>query len=1176
MLAKLIKTFWALILLWGAPTWSFSAGGADGKICQECHSQKFLRQNFAGSPEKIAYGDQSVYHAKLSPCPGIRVLAEDLFFTESRLQKYASILSGMNQGQIKVQELNKIIHQIEAELEILKQQRMNSPGELMKDTETLRLSLQKVYDQIWQMRTEKEKRWLIGVGSLIFLVFLGLLLVALKKLTNLGKFPIIIIFLTVNLGLGSCSAKLGETPQGKEQERLEQALAIAQKKVKEIEDAYQKIILLLDLAKEYAQLDPPAAQQTWKLAKEIASSNQERNKEIIAQLEMVRSSLSVEKINPDSLKELQGKIDQIRGSIFLWRLLAEEWLTVDVREGRQILEGVTKEVLRLPEGEIRDRELKALGEIWGDIDKEEALKLISKIKDPFLRVMSLGRWALAHPDKEQTLVLLPKTRQEVSLISSPWRQVQALIRLSAWAAQIKEEEGAKYAELTWPKIEELADQQLQSWAAQEMIKSWAPINIQKAAGWLKKIPEKFGESRVYSLRHMAHAPSAPAKAKYLHQALAEAKGIADEYERRKLSTLIRQDLLVLDQEQALKDIRELKDFYALAQMKPKIWRAMSAADQEKGLKLAQYIAEEEVRYPLILELLKDLLPNQRREVLNLYKEVYQLTNDISLPYQRWLILRELSEKWGPLDAEGRVTCLREMEKTLPQFSSSGPRAEILSYLAASWKSMDEGKSKSLLEKQAREAYAAQKILEEIRLWGKLDIKRAEALAKNIPAEFSGERIQAYKEIFRLLKKEKPQEAWKYLEIAWQEAKKLSPPTKVMVELVKEGTGVNKNGIRELISQVPGRQERDLLLQEAAKALIRTGQISDLETAWQISMDITDTSLALDLYEKIRALLKTKNLGQALTKSSPAGLWVLQNGGTDKEEAEEVIRQIGEQKAQARLWAFRAMNLAQTDEEQALHIAQKISGIDQEAYSLVLYKIGSQFRKWNREKGKSVLQQALIAADKIKEADLRRERIHQLAKEVYYLDQNLAQTILQKLLTDFPLAQKDLLWTLVEWHPHLTKQIAQEAKNPYDRAQIILRGAEVLLTSGWAENIKLLEAAAQWAKRIDKARWQGKVAEILILSEDQKGWEIWRQIADPEERVKILIQIGQRKNYMPPEKVDKILEKAMAETFKVTDVQKRIKLMTEIGRCWMPQNKQKGREVFSQAYHVASNSAEFIH
>lgn len=1171
---KLIKIFFTLFFLWGVSNWSFPVWARGEKICQECHSQKFLRQNFTGSLETIVYREQSVYQAKLNPCPGIRSGAEDLFFTESRLQKYRAILSAENKGQIKVQELNKIIRQIEAELEILKKERMSSPAELTKSTAALRLSLQKVYDQIWQIRTEKEKRWLIGVGSLIFLVFFCLLLFALKKLTDLGKIPVIIIFLSLSLGLGSCSEKLGEAPKSKGQERLEQALVIAQKKVKEIEEAYQKIILLIDLAKEYGQVDPSGAKQIWKLARKIATNIKEQSKEFIPQLEMVRSALPAEKINPDAISELQEKMDQIQGSIFLLRHLAEEWLTVNLKEGRQVLEIVTDEVGRLPPGELRDRELKALAEIWGTLEKGEALKLINKIKDPFLRATGLGRLALLHPDAEQAIVLLQGAVQESFRIPQSWRQVQILIRLSAWGAQIKQEEGEKYAELTWKKIEELGDQQLQSWAGQEMIKKWAPINSPKAETWLKKIPEKFAESRVYSLWHLARPTSLSPRLDYLHQALAEAKKIDDEYERGKLSALVLEDLLRLDPREAFKNLRELKDLHLFAQRKAKILGAMATADKGGGLKLVQNIAEEEIRYPLILELLKDLWPHQKRELLNLYKEAFQLANYISVPYQRWLILRELSEGWGRLDANGKIACLKEAARTVTQIPS-GQKAEVLSYLAASWKSLDEEKSRGFLEKHAHETYGPQNILEEIRLWGKLDIKRAEALAQTLGEEFLFQKIQAYKEIARFLKEEKLQEAWKYLEMAWQEAQKVSPNFQIMMELVKEGTAVNKRGVSELISQIPVRRQRDLLLQELGKTLLKTGQIPDLETVWQISREIADTSLVLDLYEKIGMLIKTKKGEQGLSKSFRAGLWILQNWSAPKEKVEEELLQISDQKIKARLLAFWATNLSRTDEEEALPIAQKISGIDQEAYSFALYKIGSQLRKWNREKGRNVLEQALRATEKIKAGDLKIERTHQLVKEIYYLDQNLAQSMLRKLSTDSPSVAKDLLLTLVEWNPHMTKKISQEGNNPYDQAQIILRGVEVLMTKGWAENNKLLEAAAQWAKKIDNARWQGEVTEILILGAEQKAWEIWQQIRDPEERVKILIRVGQRKNYLPPEETNKILEKALAETLKMTDVNKRIKFMVEIARYWMPQDKQKGKGILSQAYHIAINSLEFM-
>ncbi len=1169
---KLIKLFFSLTFLLGSSFWFFPVWAGE-KICQECHAQRFMRQNFTGSIESLV-ADLSVYQAKLDPCPGRRTVAEELFLTESRLQKYASLLYAEEKDRAAVQGLKKKINQSGREFEILKQQRIDSLRELAKATSTLRLSLQKIYEQIGQMREEREKRWLIGLGSLIFLFFFFIFLIALRKVSRWEKILALTIFLIINWGLISCSTKLGEAPQKKVQEQLNQALALAQKKGKELEDTYQRILLLIALAKEYAPIDPAAAKQTWKLAQEIATRTKEGNKEITSFLEGYSSSLPLEKINTASLSELRGELTRLQGSIFLSRLVAEEWLAVDPKEGSQFLKDVTEEVFHWPEGDLRDRELKALAEIWSAIEKEEALKLISRIKDPFGRALSLGRLARTYSDKDATLLLWPKAEQEIFFIKDSWRRVQALMRLAGWAGSTSPQEGERLAEITWKKIKELPDPQLQSWAAQEMIKNWAKVNRVKAEEWLKRIPPELAESRVYALLYLARHSSGTVKVKYLLQAIEEAQAITDELGRRKLYAWVWEDLFLTEEKEAFKYLQELKDPYILEQIKPKIWRTAAKDGRRQGWQLVQDIGAEELRYPLILELLKDLVPEQRELLRDLYREVRRLAQELSSPYQRWLILRELSERWGRLEIKGKVACLEEAEKILSEISNPPQRAEILASLAASWKDIDEQRSKRLLARLDEEKYSAQKILEEMRLWGKLDIKKVQELLKDWPAEFPAEKIQAHMEIIRLLKKGKPEEAWPYFEHTWEEARKVSASSKVMAELVREGATLDKKGLRKLIGQVPSRGEQDFLLLELAKALIKGGQIADVEVAWQMIEEINDISSALDLYDKIGALLRMKKMEQASTESLRLELAALQDWPANQEKAVAKALPIKKAKLKARLLAFFAISLSQIDEEKALAIAEKISALDQEAYSFALYKIGSQLRRWNRTKAGSVLDQAWRVAEKIKEEDERFRRSHQVAKEIYNLNQDLAQRVLQKLLSEFPARRREILLTLVEWQPHRARQIAQETENLHERAQIILRGAEILMAKEWAENIRLLEKATQWAKGIDNSRWPGEVAEIWILSQGQKGWEIWRQIGSLEERVKILLRILRDKNYLPREEMESISEKAISEALKIEEKNLRIKFLIEIGSYWNHQDKQKAKAIFSQAYHIAHQIADF--
>ena len=68
-----------------------SALGKPAGVCVECHSSATLQ-----SMKDSSFGlDRSVYQARLDPCPGIRSLSEDNFFTESRIVKLNDILGEM-------------------------------------------------------------------------------------------------------------------------------------------------------------------------------------------------------------------------------------------------------------------------------------------------------------------------------------------------------------------------------------------------------------------------------------------------------------------------------------------------------------------------------------------------------------------------------------------------------------------------------------------------------------------------------------------------------------------------------------------------------------------------------------------------------------------------------------------------------------------------------------------------------------------------------------------------------------------------------------------------------------------------------------------------------------------------------------------------------------------------
>ena len=146
---------------------SFTSAKTQG-YCVECHSKEVIK-DFALTEY------QSIYHTKLDPCPGIRTLSEEIFFTESRIIKLDEILQNIDEeGRTKNTLINEVSKTAEA-LPHLKGEKFFSMVKVKQNASSLRASLQKIYDRTLQIREESDRRWLIGVGSLIFLGILSLI-----------------------------------------------------------------------------------------------------------------------------------------------------------------------------------------------------------------------------------------------------------------------------------------------------------------------------------------------------------------------------------------------------------------------------------------------------------------------------------------------------------------------------------------------------------------------------------------------------------------------------------------------------------------------------------------------------------------------------------------------------------------------------------------------------------------------------------------------------------------------------------------------------------------------------------------------------------------------------------------------------------------------------------------
>ena len=170
--------------------------------CLECHSSR----SFPDSSLSGMTSDRSVYLAKLDPCPGLRSASEEMYFTETRMVKMHGILRTLAREGWSTEALEKKAGQTGEPFSRLKNGGIQSTRELVRESSTLRSALQKIYYQTVQAGAESDRRWLIGIGILCFIVLLVLLGVGFQKLARMGKMGLLLLLVGGNIFLAACSS----------------------------------------------------------------------------------------------------------------------------------------------------------------------------------------------------------------------------------------------------------------------------------------------------------------------------------------------------------------------------------------------------------------------------------------------------------------------------------------------------------------------------------------------------------------------------------------------------------------------------------------------------------------------------------------------------------------------------------------------------------------------------------------------------------------------------------------------------------------------------------------------------------------------------------------------------------------------------------------------------------
>ncbi len=1184
-----------------APVWAENTGA-----CLECHSQSVFRDRQAAIRVSLLEETGSVYQIKIHPCPGLRSLAEENFFTASRILRLQEILKELEKTGWATGSLQQNLHRNAEAFSSLKAEATRSSSRFSQETMALRSRLQKIYDRASQMREETGRRWLIGVGSLVLLALLVLVGIGYGKMNRIGKLLWVVGLAVGCFTLNACSSERGETTKkSPAQEQVDRSLSVARQVSGQVEDGFHRSVLLAQMARHWASIDRQEAERTFELAWKIASQAQEKS-ENLERLEPIvsrwpePSAAASEKVNWDSVLDLRDQLRQFRGRTWALRVVAEEWLKVDPVRGRQALERALQEAASGKDAEIRDRELRAIAETWARVDRQVAWEVSRSIQGFLLRSMALKEVGRAFKNGETKDEVYAEAWQAAAKIEAPEEKLYTMIRIAAAAASVSRGNKKTWAQRVWDQIDQEKNLQLRSWVIRDLVQVWRPIDRVQAERWLDGIPLDFPDPRVYALLALSQGGKAPEEKRLalLQKALAETMNVSDPFEKEKLNRLVIEAISRLEPEKGMALIPRLSHAYDRSRILTQIACQEGAKDKALGLAVTGKIPLEAFRQKAIVEAIDRWVDQERDQFRQLGHEALQAAASISDPYERVFQLIKIGKTGETGDRRTTSESFAMARKSLGEISSAWKKAAASQELAKNWERVHPEKAAKLLREIDPVVMRLRNFLAEIRRWAAVDPELTRKIAEGIPAVFPLEKAQALREAALALKKTRKDAAWECLETSLDLIFPLPSEgtgrIKFLGEVIGEMARMDGERTFRVLEKIQPGNMRDMLLGEAIQAWIKEKSPEALQRALVSAYRISRSSLRLTVLRRIAdaapkalaAIQSNPSISPALAGISFWGMGRLQGKKEEVEalpffeKARNCFAQVKGGREQSLLMSALGADWARIDEEKALQVIERGSQPFAEPYSYGLLQVASQLMRWNRKEAQQIFEKAMVAGNKITDSSLRIWRKGEIGEQWWKIDEKKGKELLaaareeaERLLPRGSRKNEmleEILSVWCNWEPQSSLAIVASVSDPQVRATV-LTAARRIESKKIAETGKMLEEVLQFAQKEQNLHLQGKVAAVWYALDSARGSEIVRGIPSPEVRSETWKSIAMRGRRVPREEASRLLSLAFQDAKKIEEETQKLLVLKNIAQDWAKIEPDQAQKIYRQTYRMAEEA-----
>lgn len=629
--------------------------GRAGNYCVECHATGDARLT------RTFEWQGGIGREQVSPCPTLKRLREQVYYTESLLGAMTNSSQGLRAYGVSTAAQDR---RVTARMETygrLTQEQVTASAPVETELKSLRLQLNKSFSQMYHGWGQVNTRWVIIAAGVVTLLLAGTVIWRLTRQISNFKFQmskysgwagvaIVIVFLLFALPVFSTAAP-ASTVQTEEQASRQEAINQATTAAESAERASTRAWMLAHIGASWAALDEAKGQDALAASLDAMHEFQMNGPAYAGRIHQLQESAVTWATGQDEAADTADRIAVAAGRVWALRAIAAETAPVDRANAEQLLARAAALAEKNENATYRDMDLYGVAIEWARLDTNKGLDVARTMRDPLLQAAALreigalqAKSGAGQEAAEATLnMALQAARQ-----AGPVEQIWALQELGVNWAALDKAQGAAILGEAQALVPQVNSAQDRAYVLRNLAAAWMSIDPATALEVAESIDPSYPEARASALD----------ASKGFDQAIESARQIEGEYRRDLALASIARDWAATAPDEAVAVAATIGDVYLRAEVQQAAALALATASPDRAWQMAQDIAVPFLKAETLVRLGARWAESDRQRAVTAFQSAAALADELQDTYP----MQELAVVWAGIDSDQALAVIDKVQR----------------------------------------------------------------------------------------------------------------------------------------------------------------------------------------------------------------------------------------------------------------------------------------------------------------------------------------------------------------------------------------------------------------------------------------------------------------------------------------------------------------------------------